>query len=447
MKRLTFGLLAAVLGLSVATASFGLEVPLTCERHPDEAESFRPGGAATLQKSLDRPAGEWKLPELNSKQPIYAFAELGEKKCLLVLDRQKADDFFYNRLYFDSNGNGDLTDDTVIDGTFTVENDEFCRAQFPGIDTTVDLAGKSLPYSFRMDVFYFYFGDEGKPDTELRQEHIQQNFNLVVVANCSYVGEFDLDGQRYRVVLGDGNTNGRFDDRLSVTHAQIASYRAVLPVGDEFYVTAGEEISVYAAQPFGDMLVVAGQLLEVAVDIAESKMILTPVTEGLAPLTLAMATERITMYTEDGSRCVMMYRPGTEVMIPQGTYQFLNYTVRRKDEQGDEWLLVAQATTDSPSVTVGGGGDAVLKCGEPYVPTADVPEWSRQAVREGQTQVPLMFTVIGAGREVLAELTRLSGTRTRIALSQGNRNRPKEPTYIIARADGEIVTQGSFEYG
>jgi len=449
MRKLTFGLFAAALGLSLATAAFGLEVPLTYQRHPDDTETFRPGGSATLGKSLDRPAGTWKLPELNSKQPIYAFAELGEKKRLLVLDRQNADDFFYSRLYFDSNGNGDLTDDTVVNGTFTVENDEFCRAQFPAIDTTVDLDGESHSYSFRTDVFYFYFGDEGKPDTELRQEHIQQNLNLVVVANCSYVGEFELDGQRYRVALGDANVNGRFNDRFSVRQAagSMGGCSPVIFQGDHFLLGSNEKLDVYATQPCGDKLLVNATLFDMNINTNESRLVLKPVTENLVALRLAMATDRITLYTEDGSCCVMMYRPGTEVIVPRGSYRFLNYTVRRKDEQGDEWLLAAQATTESPSVTVDGRGDALLKFGEPYVPTVGVPEWSRQAVIEGLTQIPLMFIVTGQGKEVLAELTRISGTRTRIPLSEENRNRPKEPTYIIARADGEIVTQGSFEYG
>ena len=447
MNKVIFRLFMSVLAFSLTTSAFGLEVPLTYERHPDEAESFLPGGSATLEKSLDRPAGTWKLPDLKSKQPIYGFAQLGEKKRLLVLDRQKADDFFYNRLYFDSNGNGDLTDDTAIDGTFVVENDEFCRALFPAADTTVDLGGKSLRYSFRVAVHYFYFGDDGRPDGLLTKEHIDQYLGFDLVTNCSYSGEFELNGRSYRLALADGNTNGHFNDEPSIVHVEISSCRTVLPIGDQFYLTSDEKISVYNEQPCGNLLVLDGNLFDVKISISEGKVTLTPVTENLATVRLAMAAENMTLYSQNDNDWVMMYRPGTAVMIPQGTYRSMLYTAVRKDEQGDEWFLAALETNRSPSVTVDGRTDAILKFGEPYVPMVTVPEGSRQAVSEGERQVRLMFTVSGAGNEMLAELTRVSGTRTRIPLSEESRDRPKEPTYRIMKADGEIVAQGSFEYG
>lgn len=448
MSKLIFGLLVAVVALSLATAAFGLEVPLTYERH--RGKSFRPGGSATLKSSLDRPAGEWKLPEMNSKQPIYAFAELGEKKRLLVLDRQKADDFFYSRLYFDSNGNGDLTDDPVVDGGFGLGEDQFCHAEFPIIDTVIEVAGRPVPYSFQTGALYSYFEEDGRPDRRLSKEHVDQNLNLFVTANCSYVGEFELDGQRYRVALGDGNANGRFNDQFSGPQDGLPREPIVLLLsGDSFYVASGRRIEPYDAHPLGGLLFVNGGLFDVNISTSEGKMTLTPVSESLVALKLAMATETMTLYTEDRSCCVMMYRPGTEVRVPQGKYRLLLYTARRKDEQGDEWLLAAQATTESPSVTVDPSSDAVLNFGEPYVPTVQVPEWSRQAVREGDSEVPLAFLVMGAGDELLAEFRRISGDRTRVPLSEvkENRDRPKEPTYTIVKADGEIVAQGSFEYG
>jgi hypothetical protein len=88
-----------------------------------------------------------------------------------------------------------------------------------------------------------------------------------------------------------------------------------------------------------------------------------------------------------------------------------------------------------------------LKLGEPYVPVVEVPESAKQDLREGSTQVKLAFRVEGSGKEGLAELRRISGSRTRIPLSREDRNRPKEPTYTIVKTDGEIVAQGSFEYG
>jgi hypothetical protein len=450
MNRLILKLLATIIALWMTTAAFALDVPLTYARHPDEGESFRPGGTATLQSTLDRPSGEWKLPQLTSKQPIYAFAQLGDKNCLFILDRREADDFFYNRLYFDANGNKDLTDDPVIDGSFTVRNDGLCEAEFPPVDTKVDLGGRLSPYSFCLDVTYFCLDlrGSGRPDREISRDLVDNFFHFRLVANCSYSGKFDLEGQTYRVFLGDGNVNGRFDDKLTVSRGvETDECSPQLEAADHFYLTSGKEIGVYDVLPCGNLLMVNSRLFEINISTAESRMTLTSVTENLAPLKLAMAVERIGIYTEDGENCVMMYRPATEALIPKGRYRLLHYTALRKDAQGDEWLLAAQATERSPSATVRAGSSGVFNFGEPYLPVVEVPGSARQDVRDGAAQVGIAFTVEGAGKERLGELTRVSGNRTRIPLSEENPNRPKEPTYKVIQPDGQIVAQGSFEYG
>ena len=443
-------LFTVVVGVCLTTSVFGLEVPLRYETYPEGATGFQPSGGRAMQQTTDVPSGDWKLPELKSKPPVYAFAQFGEKQRLLILDRQNAGDFFYNRLYFDSNGNGDLTDDPVIDGHFVVENGQLCRAQFPVVGTMIEVGGKSLPYSFRATVSYLYYGDYGRPDKELTKEHIDENFTLTLFANCFYSGTFRLDGQDYRVTLGDSNVNGRFNDSVSLSTVYLFSQRVLAPTGDLFYLTTGSEPGLRDTQISGDRLLLNGKLFDVSISTAEGKLTLTPRREELATLKLSMATERLTICTEDGSHCVMMYRPGMEVMVPKGEYRFLDYTAIRKDQQGDEWFLSAKAAVSAPTVIVEEGKDAILTLGEPYMPTASVPEGNLQSVRDGDaTDVQLQFSIIGSGKEVLTDLERISGNRTRIPLAASSqyRNRPKEPAYRIVKADGEVVTQGDFEYG
>lgn len=456
MNRMIVRLLASVLLLCTTTAAFALDVSLKYERHPDEKDSFRPFSFAQVQPTIERPAGDWNLPELKSKTPLYAFAELGDKECLLILDRQNADDFFFNRLYLDSNGNKDLSDDPVIDGTFDGEEGEYCHTSFPSVDITIELEGKSLPYSFWPYVSYSYFGDYGRPDKELKKEHIDENLRFVFRSNCFYSGEFELDGRSYSVALGDSNVNGRFNDRFPAKGSpleELVRAHARSPVfsgNDHFYLAVGRQPEFRDAQVSGDLLLVSGRLFDVSISTADSKLTLTPIGENLFTMTLPMATERMTLYTKDGAHCVMMYRPGTRIALPAGEYRLLDYAVTRKDRQRDEWLLEAVATNDSPPVTVDAGTRSSLRFGEPYLPVVEVPEEIRQALRNGDiTDVPLLFTVTGAGKEILTDLARISGDRTRIPLSTSNgfRNRPKEPTYKIVQPDGQIVAQGSFEYG
>lgn len=453
MNKVIFEILATVLVLCMTTAAFALDVPLTYVRQPEGRDAFLPFTSTKVQATIQRPAGDWELPELKSKPPIYAFARFGDKERLVILDRQNADDFFYSRLYFDANGNNDLTDDPVIDGGFGGEDGEFCYAVLPSVDTMIEIEGKSLPYCFRAHVFYSYFGDYGRPDKQLTKENIDENMTFEFRSNCFYSGGFELDGSSYGVALGDTNVNGRFNDRFpaqgSSVEELVEAYgqSALFSGSDHFYLATGRQPEARDVQVCGNLLLVDGRLFDVNISTPEGKMTLKPVTESLVPLNLPMATERMTVYTEDGRSCLMMYRPGNEAMIPRGKYRLLGYTVLRKDEQGDEWFLAAAATADISSVTVDGSTHPSLRFGEPYVPVIELSEAAKQGVREGATQVRVGFIVEGGGKERLADLSRVSGNRTRIELSAENPNRPKEPTYKIVQPDGQIVAQGSFEYG
>jgi hypothetical protein len=45
------------------------------------------------------------------------------------------------------------------------------------------------------------------------------------------------------------------------------------------------------------------------------------------------------------------------------------------------------------------------------------------------------------------DLSRISGTASKIALSKTRISSPKEPVYRVITPDGETVAQGNFEYG
>ena len=106
MKRIIRLCLAAAGALSLAAPARSLEVPLEYER---EVSSI------FLLKSAEAPPGEWKLPELKSETPVYLLAHLPGKRRLLVLDRRTGAETFFSRLYYDANGNRDLTDDPAFD--------------------------------------------------------------------------------------------------------------------------------------------------------------------------------------------------------------------------------------------------------------------------------------------------------------------------------------------
>ncbi len=66
----------------------------------------------------------------------------------------KKNPYAYNRLYFDFNHNGDLTDDKVVEAkaeqlAYTLAAAQsYSRIQFPRVDVTIDAGGTPLKYSF-----------------------------------------------------------------------------------------------------------------------------------------------------------------------------------------------------------------------------------------------------------------------------------------------------------
>jgi len=443
MSKFTATIIVLFLLLCFTASAFAVQVPLKYTKYPDGSKSFQPSGLVGLKKTTKPPAGEWKMPTLISEYPVYALVKIGDKKRLCVLDRQKKKDVFYNRLYFDANGNNDLTDDPVIDATLDRSNERRINAVFPSVDTTIEVDGKSLPYSFRPDVF------TSRLNQTSNEKYMERNINRYVRfylrVNCSYSGEFKVNGQSYRVVLGDRNGNGRFNDRFTFRrYDRITRRRPIYATGDNIFITSDKKIDSSDEQFCSDLLLVKDKLFKVSIRTAEGRLTLTPVTENLVVLNLPMKTDRISLFTEDGKHCLNMYRPDKEIKVPKGKYRLLKYTVLRKDEQGDMWSLSAGATTDSPLITVDGRGKSVLKFGEPYTPVVDVMELGGRSSR-----VLLYFNAEGKGKEFLTDLSHISGTQTRIPLSEKKDlgHRPKEPTYRIVKASGEEVARGSFEYG
>jgi hypothetical protein len=435
------------LGFCFTAALFAIEVPLKYEKYPDAPKSFLPSGSVQLNirpRGIPLPGDPWTFPHLNTENPAYAFAKIGDKERLFVLDIQKKGDSSYNRLYFDANGNHNLRDDPVFDALPTSKTDVgYPNVRFPAIDATIEVDGKSLPYSFRPVIYgYMMQMAQVKPDNQ----NISRYMNIRLLVNCAYTSEFQIDSQKYRLILGDKNCNGRFDDKLTFLPSNRIIGRVRLDIfakGDSFNITSGEKIESYDEQVCGDWLLVNDKLFEVSISTAKGVLSLTPINENLAALKLAMSTERISLYTEDGKHCLIMYQPAKEIKIPQGRYKLLSYEVLRKDEQGDLWRLCAAATKESPFMTLG-EGQFVYEFGEPYVPIVDVHKTGGRLDR-----FFFVFNVEGKAKELLTDLSHISGTKTFILLSEKKNlgHRPKEPTYKVMKADGEVVKSGFFEYG
>ncbi len=445
MRTFTPVLMAIFLVFCLTIAAFAIDVPLKYRKHPAETEDFYPYGSNGFQVTLKKPSGDWKFPAFVSDKTLYAFVKIGDAERLCVLDKQKEDSKFYDRIYFDSNANKDLTDDQVLDGAVDFgTNNQYCYVNFPAeVDTKIMIDGKSLPFSFRPRIFGYML--ELLAKSEFDEQSVSRYINFMINLNCSYTGEFKIGNQQYKIVLADSDCNGRFNDRFSVYKFEKPppGRIRVFGQGDGFYITTGNEFEVFDALTLGDLLQVKDRLFKVHINTAEGKMTLTPLTENLVPLQLAAETERLSLFTEDEKHSLMAFQPSKKIKVPTGKYRLFNYQIFRKDKQGDLWRLNATATSESPWITVDGKGKSVFEFGEPYSPLVEV------RVRENTTRASIGFDIEGEGKEFVTSLSHVSGDQTQIPLSEEENlgDRPKEPTYKVVKADGEVVTQGSFEYG
>jgi len=426
-----------------------LTVPLEYVRYPDVVEaqgSFVFRGELQLECLPAPPAGDWKLPDLVSAQPVYALAKLGESEHLFVLDREDAGGAFYDRLYCDANGNRDLTDDAVV-----------CEADglpVPGLfesvpfDLTPSIQGARRPYSLYVVAFSEERVDALAEGGEYADEVDFEELTFRLKGNCCYSGAFEVGGRAYRVLLGDDDVNGFFGELVSYLESADSNPRRPLETrGDQIFLADGPALGEIDGGRLGNLLSLSGELYGLRVNRTGDELTLEPVASELGAVRLSFAAERLFLASEDGKRHVTILRPGREARIPAGRYHVAGYRLLRADAQGDLWSVSAAATPRSSFFTVAAGEVVDLPCGEPFSPEASIPATEYEAFARGEREsVQVEFSILGTGNEAIGDIRHVSGSATEIPLD-ASRSFPQEPRFQIMEKTGKRVASGTFEYG
>ncbi len=434
-RKLTVPLLAA-LGWMAAAQAFALTVPLKYTPADESGAFFH--SSAHIEWKPTPPPGNWTRPEAVGDRPLYALLKLGDDERLLMLDREKPGDEFYNRLRFDANGDRDLTNDPVIKSNLTSHGDEYRFLQSDMIDTRIKLGAAELPCRFQVQVNCFSLSefkksgdDESMPPRSMQA--ITQNFTC-------YSADVEIDGRSYQLSLTDGNGNGHPGEPTSEVNWINRGGDGMLAyaIGDRIYIKEEGSFSYYDGMPMARWLVLGGKLFEVKADVAAGTLSLEPAA-ATATVELPDSVKRLTLFNEAQSEMVTMYRPTGAVPLPAGDYKLVMYQMEKQDPQGDLWRAQALGSNKSPVLKLTEGGAAAeWAFGEPFMPLV-------RAEMAGDDQARLSLDVVGLGREQLVNLEH-EGSKTKIALDRQGRL-PKEPTWQVVRADGERVANGSFEYG
>jgi hypothetical protein len=392
----------------------------------------------------------------------------------------------YNRLYFDFNHNGDLTDDKVIEGK--VETHQIARAagagaapqsyshiQFPRIDVTILADGTPMESCFFMTGYVNSMRD---------YTHVQIMFN----AGAYREGHITLEGKERHVVLIDFNSNGRFDDEIKIRKnigrlsTPGRSERLYPEQGDMLLIdptppTRGSFESPYDVTSseyrhnVTKLVNIDGRYYDLKIAPAGDKLTLTPSAAPLGNLTNPNDDFRAMIYN-DTAILKIHGSKGTPTPVPEGQWKLLSYTITHDDipkpsepaekkQQKDEKkgsqtksplldslaktaerflgvgpgrssppsVVTAYATADYKPVKVVKGQTVEMPFGPPYTPTVTIPPYMMN-----QGQIALEMALIGSAGEICSNMT-------------VNGGRPSKPQFTITDDKGKEVQQGSFEYG
>jgi len=392
-------------------------------------------------------------------------------------DGEDADRRGYNRLYFDLNHNGDLTDDKPIEGQPSSGPFPFqmLGQTFPRVDLTAGVDGAKLDYSFFISVSSQTAGDF-------------QYVSIMLMAGAYREGKITLEGRERRVVLIDSNSNGRFDDEATLGDQSADPAVLAGPQGSDQLLldpdpTQEDYRSLYdvtrsdGRHHVSKRICVDGRLYDLKISPAGDRLTLSP-----CPLPVGYVTHPSEHFRAllAGDQGVVKVTGGKSkpVPLPEGNWKLLGYTIdltaarqeaqdaaekKRKQEEaaGDKpksspllkalanalagsaavappvnaaTLVSAGAGKDPKPLVIRKGETVALRFGPPYKPIVKV-EYLQQGAPGEQSQVRLALALIGSAGEQVTDLS-IDGRRP-----------GDKPEFTITTGKGEVVERGSFEWG
>jgi len=224
------------------------EVPVW-EAERSVVGSFTRGGYASMRTGA---FGNVKYPEFESQTPQYGEVHVGGSNYYFVLDHSEGTAGTYDRLYFDANGDRDLSNDSP----------RKARADVPDVLLRTSSTIKEQIF-FESVAVPFDFGPAGRRTIELMPRlwvYEGRPARVSFIPAAVHTGKFEVAGVSYSAFLGYGySIEGRLDqpssalfiapagggparwwggDRLNATHLLGSQYHqfSCTPMGDKLFV-------------------------------------------------------------------------------------------------------------------------------------------------------------------------------------------------------------------
>jgi len=419
-------IVCAIAGAAVAQA---IEVPLSFEKLAEQDSALR--GWYPPRGKVE--GGDLKAPSAGAYMSAFA---VGGQDFYFALERANETDPYFNRLYFDANGNHDLRDDGFLEGKEEPINENLAWVKFPAIDIEYQFQGRTpLPYCVSIGLLKY-----------LKSAEFNQEPRLQIMSAGIWTGSFNLDGTQYRVSFGDSDFDGNYGSQIR-RRKDIPDY--LVFEGDQIRVSrAGASVALYDSMQLSEHLFVRDNYYRLEVNTAERKAILTPQPTPAPALKIEPDMYQVQLVTQDNRTGLCLFEPTAIVHIPPGTYHVASYLSSRTDEQGDRWVLYGRGDLQTALVTVGEPAAAAaveMPVGPPY---RAIVENRENRFKKGPAHPwRLTLRVEGRGGDKVAGVMRVEGNNTRFKLSEKQPNAPIEPAWKVITEDGEVVASGTFEYG
>jgi hypothetical protein len=348
-------------------------------------------GLQRMELSTEQPTGV-KLPQFKGKKQLFAKWPTPMVKgsfLWIALDRTHEQGPF-DLLYIDSNGNGDLDDETVASAYRTDQR----SAYFGPVKVIFEIEDGPVTYHLNFNAYHYDAGDN----------------RLYVSSGGWYEGDITVGGEKKHCVLFDNNANGTFNDKSA---------------------NAGDCDRIRISKQAGQETLFTGNYIKVdetlyRPEIARDGACIKLTKAENASFGSVRLPESITEFSANGENGLFILKPEKGVIsLPVGKYFVYEWAVERQDEKGTHWKLKGTGLGDKNVFDVTKDEQAVLSIGEPIVATLDTSE------REGTHS--FRHDMKGRDGERI-ELTR-------------NGAQPQAPKVHIKSADGTYDRTYSFQYG
>jgi hypothetical protein len=286
------------------------------------------------------------------------------------------------------------------------------QSQFPRVDITLDVEGKTFDYAFLLSAICRKSATEAYATVSL--------YSAAVREGCLVQGT-----KHTKLLLLDRNSNGRFDDTISLGARGAPAEGDLLLINPNPKNNLSDDATMGRDRNFvGKVVCLDKNFYRMEVSPAGDHVKLTPTELALGKVTNPSPIYRAVLFCEDYGVLMIGGLKDQKIPLPEGSWKVINYAI---NAGGAGTAVTATFGDRATPVTVNKAETVTIPFGAPF----------RAAVtahRIGANKVSLSLSIVGAAGEQCTNF-------------YVNGKRPPSPQFIIKDEDGKIVHQGRFEYG